>query len=733
MDDAYISFRYASNFAGGLGLVFNPGQFVKGFSNTLWTLLMTGPEWAGISPLLFSKLLGIASYLTLVGFVYDFAKTSYQRKPSDLESRKPLSVEHFDFANYWPAFPVLLIALSTPISVWYMSGMETGLYTTLVVAAVLTRLREQQAPDTRPYSTVLFVLCIVSRPEGIIFFVAMAAHDLAFRVVRRQWSTMTILWYLLPPTAYGLELWWSNAYFGAPFPQPFYTKVQPESLAEGPFMLTIQSIVMQFSSKGYFFPNLIKAGGFGVIGLGILACFRRERFRQSAALSLMVLAQLLFISRVGGDWMPACRFLVPILPFLFLLLTEGLFVLIATSTRWRKFSLHPIVLLAATALFLPQNYSMSSDVFNKEPVSARRKLREGRTLGSLVEPGRSICTVDIGGIGYASRLDLLDTYGLTDRFMGYWRLRNVRACVQYVILNRTDVIRRHPSHRVNPDESIYRTARSSGQYVALNDQRTLVRKALVFPRAIPEDAQAVSWPTTGSNAVVVAIKLPSVVRPGSSIDATLYWRVSSTHPETLFSRQVELRSDEDLKFSIGARSLITRMDSDTAWTTSGLVADYIAFTAPTATGLYPFNVSTPDTPGMVRVASLNVVTDAEAKGFAIKLRARADKLFEQGLLEQAIAVCRVSARLGDPQSETRYVELVTHAADQLMREGQTPLGGYSMSALSSAKFILDRAYYDLGHATAPLRESINAVEKVKAEILERSLLTAVQSNESGRP
>src|SRR5438552_16124392 len=37
-DDAYISFRYARNLVDGLGLVYNAGERVEGYSNFLWTL-----------------------------------------------------------------------------------------------------------------------------------------------------------------------------------------------------------------------------------------------------------------------------------------------------------------------------------------------------------------------------------------------------------------------------------------------------------------------------------------------------------------------------------------------------------------------------------------------------------------------------------------------------------------------------------------------------------------------
>ncbi len=37
-DDAFISFRYARNLLEGYGLVFNPGEYVEGYSNFLWVL-----------------------------------------------------------------------------------------------------------------------------------------------------------------------------------------------------------------------------------------------------------------------------------------------------------------------------------------------------------------------------------------------------------------------------------------------------------------------------------------------------------------------------------------------------------------------------------------------------------------------------------------------------------------------------------------------------------------------
>src|SRR5215218_6616838 len=42
-DDAMISMRYAWNLSHGFGLVWNPGEYVEGYTNLLMTLLMSLP------------------------------------------------------------------------------------------------------------------------------------------------------------------------------------------------------------------------------------------------------------------------------------------------------------------------------------------------------------------------------------------------------------------------------------------------------------------------------------------------------------------------------------------------------------------------------------------------------------------------------------------------------------------------------------------------------------------
>jgi len=68
IDDAYISFRYSENFVEGNGLVFNEGEYVEGYSNFLWVLIMSFFMFFGISPILISKILGIFFFASSILF-----------------------------------------------------------------------------------------------------------------------------------------------------------------------------------------------------------------------------------------------------------------------------------------------------------------------------------------------------------------------------------------------------------------------------------------------------------------------------------------------------------------------------------------------------------------------------------------------------------------------------------------------------------------------------------------
>src|SRR5437016_3946604 len=72
IDDAYITFRYARNLAGGFGLVYNPGEWVLGTTTPLWAVILGGGYRLGLTdlPWLATVLSGVCDAATAALLVH---------------------------------------------------------------------------------------------------------------------------------------------------------------------------------------------------------------------------------------------------------------------------------------------------------------------------------------------------------------------------------------------------------------------------------------------------------------------------------------------------------------------------------------------------------------------------------------------------------------------------------------------------------------------------------------
>ena len=127
-DDAFISFRYARNLLEGHGLVFNPGEYVEGYTNFLWVLELAA-LWGvmGIPPERAAPWLSVACTVGVVAALGVWL------------ARVPGVRQRWLVA--WMAFG--LLCTSATFAVWTSGGgLETRQFTLLIVVAVvcLTRL-----------------------------------------------------------------------------------------------------------------------------------------------------------------------------------------------------------------------------------------------------------------------------------------------------------------------------------------------------------------------------------------------------------------------------------------------------------------------------------------------------------------------------------------------------------------------------------------------------------------
>ena len=196
-DDAFIFFRYAKHLGTGEGLLWNLGEGpVEGFSSPLWVLILAA------APVLGFELVTAAKTLGVVCFVLTVAGAGLL---TFLMSR-----------SRWSALVAsAVVALSIPLNYWAPSGMETSLYTCLLVAALCLLATGR----TLAGAAVLGIVGI-GRPEGP--FVALVASAVYAVEPNRSIRWIVPMIALAPAAAYQV---FRLLYFGVLFPNTYYAKV----------------------------------------------------------------------------------------------------------------------------------------------------------------------------------------------------------------------------------------------------------------------------------------------------------------------------------------------------------------------------------------------------------------------------------------------------------------------------------------------------------------------------
>jgi len=406
-DDAYISFRYARNFAEGHGLVYNVGEWVEGYTNFLWTFLL---GWVG-------RLGGDIPWAGLVGNLASFAVALVA---------VALTVRRAAPGPVAVPFAALALAATRPFHTFASSGLETMPVAALVALAMLGSLHPRRGPVVAGLALAAGTLM---RPDQVLLFGAMglafAVEDLAWRRELPPLRRVDVrrLAAFAAPFALLVVPWfsWRWSAYGDLFPNTFYAKSGGGAYwTQGGVYLTH----FLLTSGGWIWLPLF------VVTLRFPARDRDEtRLRAFAFLGAALLG--LYVVRVGGDFMEH-RFFVPLLPMLA--------VAVELALRWNLPHLAPPrrrAILGAAALAL---VAAAVPVRPIGPWEKRWHLADESSFyrvksldplvidsGSYVE-GTELARVftarglaprvahgAIGLMGYHSRLPIVDTLGLVNR------------------------------------------------------------------------------------------------------------------------------------------------------------------------------------------------------------------------------------------------------------------------------------------------------------------------------
>ena len=208
-DDSYILFRYAQNFANGLGIVFNPGQRVEGYTSFLWVLVLGATSRIGWHPALASKVWGIVLNLLALLACYILCRML-------ATDRVPMY-----------GLALLLTASNTYFIISSTAGLETPLFTALLCWGLVACLKAEHAVDGNSQqrwqvgASVLFALLVMTRPDGLLTYFLLWLYNARRLRSRPMGLALFTLPFVLIYAPYYLWRW---HYYGFLFANTFYAK-----------------------------------------------------------------------------------------------------------------------------------------------------------------------------------------------------------------------------------------------------------------------------------------------------------------------------------------------------------------------------------------------------------------------------------------------------------------------------------------------------------------------------
>ncbi|MGH7269717.1 MAG: hypothetical protein ACREJ3_04740 [Polyangiaceae bacterium] len=267
LGDATIYYRYADNFLFlHRGLVFNPGEFVEGYSSPLWLLLLVVLRAMHLDYWSITLAFGIGAYA-----LFWYAAVIINRRLQGPGTGPAINV------------PLVYLATTYGVASYFTSGSESPLVQLAAVAVALYAL----APESRSLQIALGLLPLVRNefvvPLGIVGIVG-------WRATRR-----VPLRLVLSSLAFGggwlvFRVW----YYADFFPSTFYLK-DKVSIGQGLYYI-------RNAFEPYFFPAF-----FGAAAIVTLVLWRRGDEHLSlcprARMGLVALSSVPYVVKVGGDMM----------------------------------------------------------------------------------------------------------------------------------------------------------------------------------------------------------------------------------------------------------------------------------------------------------------------------------------------------------------------------------------------------------------------------------------------
>jgi hypothetical protein len=385
IDDAFISFRYAHNLIHHGVLAYNLGERpIEGFSNPLWVLLNLPGALLG-TPLLWARVLGVTCLGLHVWLLVHLSK----RVGLDASWSVPLS---------------LALCLSAPgFLYWHFAGLETPLVGLLVTAS-LAAFRTGESRQVRWLGPLLAALAWTRIDAALTALLVLVACMLSYGLTRARLKRAVVAlgWVF---AALAILQAARLAYFGQPLPNTYYAKVDGHLFDDA-------SNGLRYALQPFGHAPLLLAGFL----LPLWLWSKRAVDPIVSASCVVFLGQLVYVTAVGGDWMPLYRFLAPFVPAAAL---ASMVALQRVFERANALGVSTALLSSVVLVIAPgglAGYLLSDEPLTVQMATEVTELGKNlaAALTKAVAPGTVTANGAAGSAPYYARLSNIDIGGLND-------------------------------------------------------------------------------------------------------------------------------------------------------------------------------------------------------------------------------------------------------------------------------------------------------------------------------
>lgn len=283
-DDSYITMRSVDNFVNGYGLTWNPGTRVQTYTHPLWMMFLT-----------FLYFFTHHAYGSLILLSITFSIATFVLVLNKVEDDMTLFLG-------W-----CMLVLSNAFVDYSTSGLENPLSHFLLIVFALLYIKFGDHRDGKQLFAITFVmgLTILNRIDLALIVLPPLFEIVARKGVRKQW------WIVILGFS-PLILWefFSLIYYGFPFPNTYYAKLHTGIASQD---LAKQGLLYFFNSIAWD-PITLSL----IVASLLLSLLHGNKQRR--VISIGIVMYLLYILKIGGDFMSGRFFSAPFILSVFLLL-----------------------------------------------------------------------------------------------------------------------------------------------------------------------------------------------------------------------------------------------------------------------------------------------------------------------------------------------------------------------------------------------------------------------------